>query len=409
MDKLTKKNSLTDYLIYILVILMLAFKDYSREYLIITICSFFVVILGKMKKFNIVNEKKNTRFIINKLIFVAYCLILSCFKPYGQFSRTVILGMCLKIINSITLLFYIDSQDRVDKISKVIVLSSVILCIRLIINVPISAFGHERIGIYLSHDPENSYGYTGITYVLGFAIVMMLTKNDIIKKSWLKWGLIVVFFIFSILSGSKKQIFLLLITMMVMVFYNTKDLGKLMKKILIASVVLLTMFIAIFSNNYLYNAIGIRLIGMKNYFLSEDIKTADDSTVGRANFSSEAKRVFSENIIDGVGLGNFMYYNKYSLCWAENTYLELLADTGIIGFFIYYYIYLSILIDLYRRKKDKSNNNLVIIAMALCYFFVDYTMVTYSVVTLQFYFTYFYCINKVENNRISSNKEVKNV
>lgn len=409
MKELTKKNNLNDYLIYVLIISILAFKDYSTEYFIITICSFGICLLRKTKNGNITNKKDNIKFIMNKLIFVTYCLVLSYLGSYGGYSRTVIYGMCLKIINSITLLCYIDSQEKVDKVSKVIVLSSVLLCIRLIINVPISAFGHKRIGIYLSHDPGNSYGYTGITYVLGFAIVMLLTKKDVIKNSWLKWGLIVVFLIFSILSGSKKQIFLLLITIIVMTFYNTKNLGKLIKNMFISGVTILILFVAIFSNSYLYSAIGIRLVGMKNYFFSDDIETADDSTVGRANFSKEAKRVFKENVINGVGLGNFMYYNKYALCWAENTYLELLADTGIIGFSIYYSIYLNILIDVYNRRKEKNNNNLVIIAMILCYLFVDYTMVTYSVVTLQFYFTYCYCINKIESSKIKNSKEVENV
>lgn len=408
MGKLARKINVTDFFIYILVILMLAFKDYSKEYLIVSICSFGWIILNRLKKSDTVNEKKNIKFILNKIVFVMYCLILSCFKPYGEFSRSAIIGMCLKIINSITLLLYIDDQDKVNKITKVIVISSVILCARLIINVPFSAFGHERIGVYLSHDPGNSYGYTGITYVLGFAIVIMLTKNDIMKNSFFKYALIVTFFVFSILSGSKKQIFLLLITMIVMIFYNTKNLGKLLKKIVISSGIVFAIFIAIFSNSYLYNAIGIRLVGMKNYFLSEDTSEVDSSTIGRANFSNEAKRVFGENMITGVGLENFMYYNKYSLCWAENTYLELLADTGIIGFLIYYSIYFSILFDLHKRRKDKNNNNLVIIAMILCYLFVDYTMVTYSVVTLQFYFIYFYCINKVEYNRVKNNKEAEN-
>lgn len=391
-----KLKDIYKYSVIGLIVCMLSFQDYSTLYFCLTVISFGLCMLCQIKNNNIVFDKKNTKFILNKIIFVFYCFFISSFSEYSANSNKVIVGIIVRIINSITVLLYIDDEEKANKITKIILYSSVILCIRLIINVPFSAFGRERIGIYLAHNPGNSYGYTGITYVLGFSVIILLTKQNILNNNVFKWVLAIIFIIFSLLSGSKKQIFMIIITMMCIIIYNKNNIKKFIVNISVSIVFFIVLIYFIFSNEYLYNAIGIRLKGMQNYFSSDSANSGDLSTIGRANFLKEAKRVFRENYIKGVGIDNFKFYNNYSLCWAENNYWELLADTGVIGFLIFYYIYLVFVIDIIKRRRKKGSNDLTIFSVIMCYLFVDYTMVTYSVISLQFYFIYCYSLNKIE-------------
>ena len=97
----------------------------------------------------------------------------------------------------------------------------------------------------------------------------------------------------------------------------------------------------------------------------------DSSTKWRNIFIQEGILIFNINPIKGIGIHNFQTLFREGL-YAHNNYVELLVDVGIIGFSIFYSIYLGILIFLKRNKAKLFDFAFVFILLVM-----EYAMVTY--------------------------------
>ena len=72
---------------------------------------------------------------------------------------------------------------------------------------------------------------------------------------------------------------------------------------------------------------------------------------GRNFIFSEALRAFTQNPLFGLGLGNFKYLNMTGNR-THNLFLELLVETGIIGFSLFSILIFRILFNLRRIKNE---------------------------------------------------------
>ena len=68
----------------------------------------------------------------------------------------------------------------------------------------------------------------------------------------------------------------------------------------------------------------------------------DRSTSERLYLIEEAKEIWWQHPIVGVGWDNFRYFNSLHV-YAHNSYYELLASLGVIGFVLYYCYYIRVL------------------------------------------------------------------
>jgi O-antigen ligase len=132
---------------------------------------------------------------------------------------------------------------------------------------------------------------------------------------------------------------------------------------------------------------------MTNYFnmteKSDRIKIFDQSVYERQQFIKYGFQMWKDHPIIGVGLDNFRlnikkYWTMSNRSYAHNNYIELLADTGLLGFLAYYSIYLSLIIKLFFIKKRvqlKSKYlNLINIFITIIFILMlsEIAMVTYS-------------------------------
>ena len=205
---------------------------------------------------------------------------------------------------------------------------------------------------------------------------------------------IIVFIIISLLSGSKKQIFITIIAIMILLLFKSKNFIKALKNITIGILISTIFLIIIMKTPILYNAIGVRLISFSSLFLENDIEI-DKSTETRKEFLGEAFTVFLKNPLNGIGIDGFKYVNRYQFTWAENNFLELLADLGIFGMIIYYMPHLKIILELKRRIKKKKNIDISLLVEIICLVFIDLFMVSYASSTLQFFLAFIYAQNTI--------------
>lgn len=156
------------------------------------------------------------------------------------------------------------------------------------------------------------------------------------------------------LSGGRKFIIYAVVFMFVTIVMNSD-------RVRIRNVVLATLTIAILvvigyrfimTNDVLYRTIGIRLIGLGT----------EEGAMGVGDQSRLMQRgieMFLQRPLFGFGIGGFQqysydYYGRY--IYAHSNYIELLADFGIVGFFIYYSRYfknLASMFKCYRKLGDE--------------------------------------------------------
>lgn len=384
-----RKDFMVDLLVALNIIIILAFSDYGMlcKAIQVTSCC-IIVFLNVKKRFKI----KSLTFIFLKLFFVLFCGISYIWAVNTSNIINWSFGIAFRIINALIMIFYIKDEEHWRKFVYFLFIAGLIFCIRMIIVVPFSAWGNERVGVYLAHDGGNGYGFTGITYVLGMISTIIISSENVFKNKKSKWVFGIIFALFSLMSGSKKQIFILAITLLSLAFLKSKNQKVLIKNIILVAISFSVVVFIIMRVEILYNAIGVRMVSFFNYFSDNQID-ADASTISRANYMQEAFQIFLKHPFFGVGIDCFRFVNSYATVWAENNYLELLADLGIIGTIIYYIPHFIILKGVKQRSKLRNDIDTVIFTSIICLLFIDFSMVSYASQELQFFLSFIFISN----------------
>jgi O-antigen ligase len=116
--------------------------------------------------------------------------------------------------------------------------------------------------------------------------------------------------------------------------------------------------------------LSLKLIDIYNHSQIKN-RVSDTADESRGALVIEGLEVFSDNILLGVGLGQFPSYSRYGQ-FTHNSYAEILAEQGIIGGIILMFFFgRPLFISLLNFKKDKKNPyyklNLLFIVSFLLY------------------------------------------
>lgn len=391
---MNKTINLENFALLQMLICMLAFKDYNIICIISQLLGFFVIFLTKIKKKKY--KIKVNSYAIYKMSFFMWGIFSVFWATNTEIVMSISKTLLLRMLCGLSIIMFNDSKEKLKLTLKYFVIAAFILCVRIVLVVPISSWGSQRIGNFLNHDINNSYGNTGITYVLSIVSCLLLLDYDLMKKKVHKLILILLFTFFSVLSGSKKAIILLLIAFFISNFLESENIKEKIINNLKLVFTFIFIFILIMKIPVLYNSIGHRFISFFNFFSSDaQVSSQSDlSTIGRYALLNEAISVFFHNPILGVGLGNFVYVNSFNI-WAENNFMEILVDTGLVGFIIYYSLIFKIFVVSLLGCKGQSERSLLckkLITILICFSFIDFTMVSYFNSTLQIFLAYIFAM-----------------
>ena len=184
---------------------------------------------------------------------------------------------------------------------------------------------------------ENSFGLVFSNAALAAAYYLVIRKRKIDIFS------IAVFAFFALSSGSKKAALLIVVGIfaIALVHYGFKQLYK---TILAGAVVLVFAWYVL--QLPLFETVYMRL----ESFLSGEL---DKSDAGRMYMISLGLEMFWDRPILGYGLNNYRLFNPWGL-YSHNNFVELLFSGGLVGFVLYYLMYLSPLCVIFLRKPKKE-------------------------------------------------------
>ena len=385
------------YLIGLLPLALIAGPLIGETFLFLLFI-FFLYFLFKEKRYYLFDNKLFKIF----LIFWIYLVTISVFAPEKLISLKSSFFYVRFGIYTISILYFLNS---VKEHLNIIYLLYKYTLIFVILDSTIQIFyGSDIFGFKPnSIDLMRISGPFGDKFVLGsflqkilpIFIYFILKNNEKLNKiKWVDLVIIALSFVIIYRSGDRAALgLILLFSLIFFVIYKTFR-----KKILLVSLIfLIVSTVFTFQNPKIFKRVFVDTIGQfkgKYYdkFLEEDLsETKLDFMIFSFHHQTHyttAFRMFLDKPIQGHGLKMFRYKCKefafrpqkkvtssfgnseeYYGCSTHphNTYMQLLSETGIIGFFfiftLFIYIFYKIIFLMIRKKNTLNPKNALLIAV----------------------------------------------
>ena len=296
--------------------------------------------------------KKNiliTKFSAWYGVFFLFCVLSATLC--SQSDPSILFPIAVSLIISFCFIQLINTTGRLEACLNVYVISAVIMALLLwqtgqLDYLYIDARSEMRLGTEVT---GNANIFTALFMYSGvFAAWFMVYEKK--KMSRLIYLLAFVFILFiMIVSGGRKTIIAIMGALGV--FLVMKESGhkkKIIKNTILAIAIVAGIFVAILKVPILYDLIGERFEGLFDFFTGKGSNVSSDDT--RGQIFVLALKGWLEQPLLGHGIDSFKSFNRAvtgHFYYAHNNFAELLYDVGIVGFALFYYMFVYI----YKRLK----------------------------------------------------------
>lgn len=298
--------------------------------------------------------------------------------------------------------------DNFDKSLKVIDVFSIYYAITVWIQLLLPTI----YGQFLNLMPENiqsqiltqqaNFAFTGFSSNLGFTaghilagILLLIAK----KGNGIKYFAKIIFlFVTLMLTGKRSSFVFLIVAIFVTYLVSTVGIKKLSRvACIVMSILLMGIILLLFKDTLsrvpVLNRIIETISGLKNGI---------DITSNRTVIYRHAWQLFKDNPVLGIGWGRFRSTTLGNITWVNtvevhNIYLQLLCETGIIGFVIMIIPMIVHLIHSYRAYRYeavcgnmKAWSSVLFYAFAYQVFFLLYGCVENALYDYNFLIMYFF-------------------
>lgn len=170
---------------------------------------------------------------------------------------------------------------------------------------------------------------------------------------------------------------------------------KMMTRLTVALLVVLAGYFLIVSVPFLYNMVGYRMESMIAGFLGGE--GSDASTSTRMRLVEHGVAFFQMSPVIGHGGANFSaldaaYYNAGSGYYAHNNFIEILTDYGVVGFCLYYWMYVLLIVFTVTRIRKASSFQLMVLALLITLLVMEYGFVSYYDRFFQAFIAFAFCV-----------------
>lgn len=271
----------------------------------------------------------------------------------------------------------VEEEKDIRKLLTAFALSSIIQCIYMLsvygMNV-FSVIAESEEGLRIGDEVSNSNS-VGISFVLSSIISLSFLLNE--KLTFLKkilYGtLVLIGLVFGLMSGSRKATLLLIAGFFVIFLFRNTGKKSSTKKIgsVFAAIAAVIVLFALISSSDLFSTLYKRLMDLINGLFG--MGELDMSSELRFEMMRTGWEAFTESPIWGNGL--YSSYNHFTT-YSHNNFIEILMNTGLIGFIIFYYPYF-VNLKLFKKVDKKSKMYSLMLILFLWTFIGGVGLVTY--------------------------------
>ena len=375
------KNNLCDNIVHVLMIILISsiivFETYTWGKYILLFCLMGILgaeIVRNNGKYYIFGFK----YIFSILAFTGYVLISAIWAR--NFGDAITKG---KTLFEILLMFFIlfnyhcRIPNGVRNILIDIKLSSFFVVIYSILY-----YGIDNLITMAQLEERMQNTYTNVNTIGMFAAVGTLIQLDeMVKNKKVSLGGVVsvLSVILIALTQSRKALVMVVVGAGLIFCQNvySKSIVKTVFKFIIYGT-LGILFMYYVSKLSVFSGILERMEELWNGFTGNG--AADNSSYVRNRMLQIGWEQFKQTPLLGIGMGNTHYIVLEKLgrdTYLHNNFIELLAGGGVVGFVIYYSMYLYTFVNLWRYRAYKNKEYGICITLMLVLLMMDYGRVSY--------------------------------
>lgn len=173
-----------------------------------------------------------------------------------------------------------------------------------------------------------------------------------------------------ILTSGRRGFLIATIFIVLTMITNAKGFAKKYFAFFAAVITVMLLLLIVMTNEFLYSYIGVRLESFANHIFFG--QAGDSSTQGRARLILFGMQLFFASPSIGNGIGSFENaFMTQHASWstsADNNYVEILADLGVIGLLLYYIPFIFLLIKniVNWREKNSLEKYAILCLISMC-------------------------------------------
>lgn len=277
----------------------------------------------------------------------------------GVSTVTLLVKYVIVLLSTTSVAIYVDDMKDLNKIVDLFILSTLIIIALELSATPLKSLGSGSLGRHFSYCNPND-----ITVWMDFAAAASFYRaynNG--KRGMYLVTLIMV--IFCALSSSRKGFAASLVGPFMIVLFSFRKRGYALRVILAIALVVGAV-VLVMENDTLYNAIGFRF---DKWYVYKQGGKVDTSTQLREYYIECARSMFEESPILGKGIENYrlLMENTYSsnAGYAHNNYWQILSELGLVGFVLYYGMYVYMLCKLLKSCFARQNDEAILFVTLL--------------------------------------------
>lgn len=282
------------------------------------------------------------------------------------------------IINIIIVIYLYDNPDKIITIIKTIAISAFFAALLIFLKYGFNYY-------FSSRGEEVNANGVAFKAVIGSLCSLIICKKNYYKGHFsyiflIFLSLAIINFIFAVLCASRTMY----INFFVPVFFylvlkNSNNVLKILRNIILVLILAIIIFYLLFNVEPLYILIGNRIESMIYGLLGQN---TDSSTYTRLELIEYGFEFFNLRKISGSGLDSFrtmmgIYHPNRFAYYAHNNYIEMLVSGGILGFILYYFIYIIIIRNGIIKIKNKSIFGFYVVGFMLGLMISEYAKITY--------------------------------
>lgn len=265
-----------------------------------------------------------------------------------------------------SLFVFTDTEEGMNHIINIYCFAGTVFSIICFIFYSHDLFSGHRFGYSVGLNPNEVM--FNLMIPTCFCFYRAFCKNKVDKKYFL---LFIMCLLVSLCTGSKKTI---VIVAFAVVFLLIKAGKNKIRTILFLLLLLIVGCWAVFNVDFLYDALGSRI---DNWIYAETVGFESTQTdMVRFGMREKAFMMFLEKPLFGHGCEAFRVLSGYGT-YSHNNYVEILSSYGIIGFALYYWLPVYMLVRSgYHVLTTRNIVSCLIFSLICVYLVLDYGAVT---------------------------------
>lgn len=351
-----------EVLFYLIVLVYFLFSRKKIRFNSYTLWSFFMILIS----------------------MIAFTNVLETFQPMIELRRI------LRIyITGFFIISFCESENDIYSLIKCLVYSSIGLFFYLIWITPQNLIFQARLG-------SSDLGFNANEVGLLFSISAIFSFY--IYSNYKKLFYLIITIILSggaLLTGSRKSFLFVVVGIASLLFFNSNSSTKRIKNIAKIMIIFFVISYLVFEIPFLYEIIGIRIEALILTLIGKGM--GDGSINIRRRMMSVGIDLFKNKPLFGWGFGSYSVLSGFRT-YSHNNYVEILSSVGIVGFIVYYSLYLFIIIKLtYNRHINLCKLFLILMITMLI---MEIGLVTYNTINHQLIIILAYTVTKLDKKRL---------